>query len=168
MEELDKIYTKTGDKGTTALYTGERVDKDSFRVEAYGTIDELDSVLGMARSVVVSAEVKETIYKLQKDLWMLMADIASLGVKEPNISEDNVTHLEGLIDYYQGKLEPVSEFLVPGSTYPAGVLDLARTVARRAERALWRVSRTEEVHESNLKYLNRLSDLCYTLGRIES
>ena len=68
MEEMDKIYTKTGDKGTTALYTGERVDKDSLRVEAYGTIDELDSVLGMARASVVSEEVKETIYKLQKDL----------------------------------------------------------------------------------------------------
>ena len=97
-----------------------------------------------------------------------MADIASLGVKEPSISEANVTDLENFIDHYQAKLPPVSEFLVPGSTYAAGVLDLARTVSRRAERALWRVSRTEQVHESNLKYLNRLSDLCYTLGRIES
>ena len=168
MEEMDKIQTKTGDKRTTALDTGERVDKDSLRVEAYGTIDELDSVLGMARASVVSEEVKETIYKLQKDLWMLMADIASLGVKEPSISEANVTDLENFIDHYQAKLPPVSEFLVPGNTYAAGVLDLARTVSRRAERALWRVSRTEHVHESNLKYLNRLSDLCYTLGRMES
>ncbi len=161
-----QVYTKTGDKGTTGLYTGERVDKDSLRVESYGTIDELDSVLGMARCVATHENVKGTILTVQSNLWKLMADIASVNL-EPTITEDHVKELEKTIDKYDAKLEPVSSFIIPGPTYSAAVLDLARTVTRRAERALWRLKKEEEVHESNLLYLNRLSDLCYILSRVE-
>lgn len=163
---MSKVYTKTGDKGQTSLYTGERVNKDCTRVETYGTIDELDSVLGLARASAKQEEVKEDIFKVQRELWLLMADVASLG-KEPNITADHVEALEKIIDKYDEKLEPLSEFLVPGDTFSAGTLDLARTVARRAERMMWRLSREESIHESDLKYINRLSDLCFTLGRAE-
>lgn len=164
---MDKVYTKTGDKGTTGLYTGERVDKDCTRVEAYGSIDEIDSVLGMARAAAVQDEVRKDIYYLQKSLWMLMADVASKG-SEAHIKEKQVEELEHMIDKYDEMLEPITEFLVPGETISAAYLDLARTVTRRAERQMWRLKKEEEVHESNIRYLNRLSDLCFTLARAEA
>ena len=149
---MSKVYTRTGDKGKTSLYTGERVSKGSLRVETYGTVDEVDSVLGMARAFATHDNVKETIYKIQKDLWLLMADIASVG-KEANIISDNVTELEQIIDKY---------------TQSASFLDMARSVVRRAERDMWRLAETEEVHETGIRYLNRLSDLCFTLSRYEA
>lgn len=164
---MAKVYTRTGDRGQTSLYTGERVSKGSLRVETYGTIDEVDSVLGSARAFVVHQNVKETIFKIQKDLWLLMADVASLG-KEPNISSDHVKDLEQTIDKYMEELEPLDHFLVPGETQGAAFLDVARAVVRRAERSMWRLSETEEVHESGIRYLNRLSDLCFTLSRYET
>ena len=109
------VYTKTGDKGTTGLYTGERINKSSVRVDVYGTIDEIDSVLGMARASVLNEEVRETIYLLQKYLWLLMADVASLN-KDSNITDDHVSELENIIDDYDKKLEPLSKFIVPGDT----------------------------------------------------
>lgn len=164
---MAKVYTRTGDRGQTSLYTGERVSKGSLRVETYGTIDEVDSVLGSARAFVVHQNVKETIFKIQKDLWLLMADVASLG-KEPNIGSDHVKDLEQTIDKYTEELEPLDYFLVPGETQGAAFLDVARAVVRRAERSMWRLSETEEVHESGIRYLNRLSDLCFTLSRYET
>ena len=164
---MAKVYTRTGDRGQTSLYTGERVSKGSLRVETYGTIDEVDSVLGSARAFVVHQNVKETIFKIQKDLWLLMADVASLG-KEPNIGSDHVKDLEQTIDKYMEELEPLDHFLVPGETQGAAFLDVARAVVRRAERSMWRLSEAEEVHESGIRYLNRLSDLCFTLSRYET
>ncbi len=164
---MSKIYTRTGDKGKTSLYTGERVAKGSLRVETYGTIDEVDSVLGMARAFAAHDNVKETVYKVQKDLWLLMADIASIG-KDANITADHVTELEKIIDEYTNSLAPIDHFLVPGDTQGSSFLDVARSVVRRAERSLWRLAETEEVHESGIRYLNRLSDLCFTLSRYES
>lgn len=164
---MAKVYTRTGDKGKTSLYTGERVSKASVRVETYGTIDEADSVLGMARAFATHDNVKKTIYKVQKELWLLMADIASLG-KEPNITEDTVTEVEKTIDAYTEELAPLDHFLVPGETKSSAPLDMARSVVRRAERLMWKLGETEDIHESDLKYLNRLSDLCFTLSRYES
>ena len=164
---MSKIYTRTGDKGKTSLYTGERVAKGSLRVETYGTIDEVHSVLGMARAFAAHDNVKETVYKVQKDLWLLMADIASIG-KDANITADHVTELEKIIDEYTNSLAPIDHFLVPGDTQGSSFLDVARSVVRRAERSLWRLAETEEVHESGIRYLNRLSDLCFTLSRYES
>lgn len=164
---MAKVYTRTGDKGKTSLYTGERVSKASLRVETYGTIDEADSVLGMARAFATHDKVKETVFKVQKELWLLMADIASLGT-EPNIKEEHVTALEHTIDEYDAELAPLDHFLVPGETKSSAPLDMARSVVRRAERLMWRLGEEEDIHESDLKYLNRLSDLCFILARYES
>ena len=164
---MSKVYTRTGDRGKTSLYTGERVSKDSLRVEAYGSVDEADSVLGQARAFAVHENVKSTIYKLQKDLWMLMADVASVG-NEPNIKPEDVTELERLIDSYTESLQPLDHFLVPGETKSESFLNETRSVVRRAERAMWRLNESEPVNEVDIRYLNRLSDLCFTLGRYES
>ena len=164
---MSKVYTRTGDRGKTSLYTGERVSKDSLRVEAYGSVAEADSVLGQARAFAVHENVKSTIYKLQKDLWMLMADVASVG-NEPNIKPEDVTELERLIDSYTESLQPLDHFLVPGETKSESFLNAARSVVRRAERAMWRLNESEPVNEVDIRYLNRLSDLCFTLGRYES
>ena len=164
---MSKVYTRTGDRGKTSLYTGERVSKDSLRVEAYGSVDEADSVLGQARAFAVHENVKSTIYKLQKDLWMLMADVASVG-NEPNIKPEDVTELERLIDSYTESLQPLDHFLVPGETKSESFLNAARSVVRRAERAMWRLNESEPVNEVDIRYLNRLSYLCFTLGRYES
>ena len=164
---MSKVYTRTGDRGKTSLYTGERVSKDSLRVEAYGSVDEADSVLGQARAFAVHENVKSTIYKLQKDLWMLMADVASVG-NEPNIKPEDVTELERLIDSYTESLQPLDHFLVPGETKSESFLNAARSVVRRAERAMWRLNESVPVNEVDIRYLNRLSDLCFTLGRYES
>ena len=164
---MSKVYTRTGDRGKTSLYTGERVSKDSLRVEAYGSVDEADSVLGQARAFAVHENVKSTINKLQKDLWMLMADVASVG-NEPNIKPEDVTELERLIDSYTESLQPLDHFLVPGETKSESFLNAARSVVRRAERAMWRLNESEPVNEVDIRYLNRLSDLCFTLGRYES
>ena len=164
---MSKVYTRTGDRGKTSLYTGERVSKDSLRVEAYGSVDEADSVLGQARAFAVHENVKSTIYKLQKDLWMLMADVASVG-NEPNIKPEDVTELERLIDSYTESLQPLDHFLVPGETKSESFLNAARSVVRRAERAMWRLNESEPVNEVDIRYLNRLSGLCFTLGRYES
>lgn len=164
---MSKVYTRTGDRGKTSLYTGERVSKDSLRVEAYGSVDEADSVLGQARAFAVHENVKSTIYKSQKDLWMLMADVASVG-NEPNIKPEDVTELERLIDSYTESLQPLDHFLVPGETKSESFLNARRSVVRRAERAMWRLNESEPVNEVDIRYLNRLSDLCFTLGRYES
>lgn len=167
MTKKASVYTRTGDKGKTSLFTGERVSKGSLRVDAYGTIDEADSVLGMARAFATSDKVKEIIYKIQKTLSSLMADVASQG-KTAHITDEHVTELEHIIDVLDEQLHPLQYFLVPGETQASSFLDLARTVVRRAERLMWRLDETEEVHEVDIRYLNRLSDLCFTLSRYES
>lgn len=121
----------------------------------------------MARAFAEHDNVKETIFKIQKDLWMLMADVASIG-KDATITDEHVTELEHIIDSYDADLEPLNHFIVPGESKGAAPLDIARSVVRRAERLMWKLSETEEIHESDLKYLNRLSDLCFVLSRYES
>lgn len=161
------VYTKTGDTGTTGLYTGERVPKSSLRVEAYGIIDELQAFIGLARAYAENARVQVELYDLERTLWTLMADIASLN-KAPDVTDQQVRHLEKVIDKFDEKLEPLSNFVVPGDKRSSAYLHVARTIARRAERALWRVLDSgESVHASNLRYLNRLSDLCFILCRVE-
>lgn len=162
-----KVYTRTGDKGTTGLFTGQRVPKGSLRVETYGTVDEADSVLGMARAFAVHDNVRDIIYKVQKYLWLLMADVASLE-KKPNIKDENITELESIIDSLDKSLKPLNHFIVPGESQSASFLDLARAVVRRAERCFWRLGETEEIHEEDVRFLNRLSDLCFILSRYES
>ena len=160
------IYTKTGDAGETGLYTGERVRKSSLRVAVYGTVDELDSVLGLARACVAKAEVRERVLVLQKKLPALMADLASRA-QEAMIAEADVAALEQAMDELEGRLPPLTSFLVPGDTQGGAALDHARTVTRRAERLFCRLAEEEEVHDTDRRYLNRLSDYCFLLMRLE-
>ncbi len=160
------VYTKTGDKGTTGLYTGERVKKASIRVEAYGTIDELQAFLGLARAHATNESIQGELLTIEKELWMLMADVASLNTAA-TIIEDSVLRLEQVIDSYDVSLAPLTKFVCPGDKQSSSYLHVARTITRRAERLLWGVSDVEEVHEANLRYLNRLSDLCFIMARVE-
>ena len=161
-----KIYTKTGDKGFTSLYTGERVEKNSVRVQVYGAIDEADSALGIARAFVEVEAVREKIFAVQKLLPKLMADFASLN-REPTITFDDVKNLEAEMDALESSLPPLKEFLIPGKTKGGAFLDLARTITRRAERLSCELAKAEKVHEADKIFLNRLSDFCFLLMRKE-
>ncbi len=160
------VYTKTGDNGETGLYTGERLSKEDPRVQAYGTIDEANSVLGMARAFSEIPEVREKILQLQKLLPKLMADIASLN-KPAMITSGDVKQLEEEMDEMEKALPPLRNFLIPGDTKAGAMLDLARTTVRRAERNFCKLSRFEAVHEVDGIFLNRLSDYCFLLMRVE-
>ena len=161
-----KIYTKTGDKGLTSLYTGERVEKNSLRVQVYGAIDEADSALGIARAFVEVEDVREKIFAVQKLLPKLMADFASLN-REPTINSADVKFLEEEMDALENSLPPLREFLIPGNSKGGAFLDLARTITRRAERLACELSKSEEVHEVDKIFLNRLSDYCFLLMKCE-
>lgn len=161
-----KIYTKTGDAGTTGLYTGERVEKNSLRVQVYGAIDEADSAFGLARAFATVDDVREKIFSVQKKLPRLMADFASLN-REPTITAEDVSQLESDMDALEGALPPLKEFLIPGASKGGAFLDLARTVTRRAERLACELAKVEPVHESDKIFLNRLSDYCFLLMRRE-
>lgn len=160
------VTTKTGDKGQTSLFTGERVDKDSLRVEVYGTIDEVDAALAMARAFSEKDEVTKRIYGAQQKLGRLMADFASLG-KEPLITAADVKAMEDDIAVLEDALPEQNSFIIPGDTKAGAMLDHARTVVRRAERLAIRLAKTEAVAESDRLFLNRLSDYCYLLMRLE-
>ncbi|HTV31580.1 MAG TPA: cob(I)yrinic acid a,c-diamide adenosyltransferase [Methylocella sp.] len=173
---LNRIYTKTGDDGTTALGNGERREKCDVRVEAYGTIDETNSAIGVAR-VALSAEpdyarVDAMLLCVQNDLFDLGADLCMplrVGGLEPQlrIVDSQVERLERKIDELNAELEPLRSFILPGGSPAAAALHLARTVTRRAERLLVALARTpgESVGEPVLKYVNRLSDFLFVAAR---
>lgn len=163
-----KVYTKTGDQGFTSLLTGERVLKTSLRVEAYGTVDEINSVFGIARAICCNSDVKQTVFKLQKLLMLIMADLASIQTENFYIKADSVSTLEAAIDEFDANIAPLKSFIVPGDTPAAAYLDLARTVSRRAERQVLRLMAKEKVNGVVAILLNRLSDLCFVLSRVEA
>lgn len=160
------VYTKTGDKGETGLYTGERVKKNSKRVSAYGAIDECGSALALARAFSQNDEIKEKIFKLQKLLPLLMADLASLN-QESLIKEEHLKTLEKEMDDIENNLPPLKSFIIAGDSKSGAALDLARTMLRRAEREFLSLKETETVHEIDGIFLNRLSDYVFLLMRIE-
>lgn len=173
---LTRIYTKTGDKGETGLAGGVRVPKDSDRIEAYGTVDELNSIVGMVRSFFKEVPNRELfqkidprLYKIQNILFVVGADLATApGKTYPHrvlVQDKQVTELEGWIDEWQQDLKPLPEFILPGGGKVASLLHQARTVSRRAERLVVRLSRKEEVRPEVLRYLNRLSDAFFVLAR---
>jgi cob(I)alamin adenosyltransferase len=168
MSKKAAVYTRTGDKGTTGLYTGERVSKCSTRVESYGNLDEITSALGLARSLVKRDDVKEAIFNVQKLLMSMMADVASLNLPQPYITEEHVKLFESTIDKFDAMLQPLSHFIIPGDSPGARALDIARTTTRRAERQLLRRNETEPVNPQLLICVNRLSDLCFILARVET
>ena len=160
------VYTKTGDKGETSLYTGERVAKSSLRVETYGTVDEAGAALGLARSLCENKDVQGRIRKLQELLPSLMADLASVG-QEPRINAVRIGEIEKAMDEIENALPPLKCFIISGDSRGGAALDLARAIFRRAERHFCRLSETEATHDSNRILLNRLSDYAFLLMRLE-
>ena len=169
-----KIYTKTGDAGETGLFGGGRVPKDHPRVEAYGEIDELNAVLGAARSVELMPRIDEVIAPVQRDLFSLGAllatpDLAKMHqhLEKARIDEGRVAQLERAIDDCEGELEPLRAFILPGGTPKSAALHVARTVCRRAERRVIALRHAgTEIPDVVVAYLNRLSDLLFVLARV--
>ncbi|AUM14125.1 cob(I)yrinic acid a,c-diamide adenosyltransferase [Ketobacter alkanivorans] len=162
---LSKIYTRTGDKGTTGLGDGSRVDKDSLRVEAYGTTDELNSVIGMVLSeATVTEPVQGWLLEIQHDLFDIGAELCVPGHKV--ITEAFVQRLEQHIDAMNSELPYLKEFILPGGNRAATTCHLARTVCRRSERRVLSLSKAEPINEWGLKYLNRLSDFLFVAARV--
>ena len=164
-----KIYTTTGDHGETSLYGGRRVLKDSLRIESYGTVDELNSALGVARAWKPVPDVDGILGRIQNKLFVLGADLATpvdkKGAGVERIREEDVTDLERMIDTLDSQLRPLSSFILPGGSHLAAQLHLARTICRRAERLVVRLSREEKIESTCIVFLNRLSDLLFVLAR---
>jgi cob(I)alamin adenosyltransferase len=164
-----RIYTRTGDKGETGLVGGTRISKGSPRVEAYGNVDELNSVLGLARAFLKDKEIDLILEEVQRDLFVAGADLASSGgaTREvPRISKERVAEMEKTIDKFEGELVPLRAFILPGGGAAGSLLHYARTVARRAERRIVTLSKTEKVNEQVIPYMNRLSDLLFVVARV--
>ena len=168
-----KIYTKTGDTGHTGLFGGSRVPKDDPRVEAYGDVDELNAVIGMARAVELMPRVDELLVPVQRDLFAIGALLATPDrekmaqhLQKARIDERRIAELEQAIDDAESELEPLRAFILPGGTPKAAALHVARTVCRRAERHVVRLQHAVELPALAVIYLNRLSDLLFTLARL--
>jgi cob(I)alamin adenosyltransferase len=173
MVVLNRIYTRTGDQGTTALATGERRQKFDLRIEAYGTVDETNACLGLARLHTAGQPVDSMLGRIQNDLFDLGADLATPETDKPRrraalrITDAQVERLEQEIDELNGELESLRSFILPGGTPAAAYLHLARTVCRRAERLVVELSTKpdEKVSPAAVKYLNRLSDFLFVAAR---
>ncbi|MEM8774953.1 MAG: cob(I)yrinic acid a,c-diamide adenosyltransferase [Pseudomonadota bacterium] len=173
MVVLSKIYTKTGDAGETALGNGARVAKHSMRVGAYGTVDEVNATLGMAR-LHAKGDIDEALARIQNDLFDLGADLCRPDMEKDaeaeypplRVSDAQVERLEGEIDAMNAKLEPLRSFILPGGSELAASMHMSRTVARRAERLTVELATVEAVNPAAVKYLNRLSDWFFVAARI--
>jgi cob(I)alamin adenosyltransferase len=162
---LSKIYTRTGDDGTTGLGNGNRVAKDNARVEAYGTVDELNSAIGMILSIGNLPEaISGTLIEVQHDLFDLGGELCIPGSRA--ITAQQVTRLETTLDAYNDALPALKEFILPGGGPAAAACHLARTIARRAERRAWTLAKKESLSRDLTNYLNRLSDLLFVLARV--
>lgn len=173
MVVLNRIYTRTGDDGTTALGSGERRPKFDLRIEAYGTVDETNACIGVARlsAAVEDKEVDAMLGRIQNDLFDLGADLctpdtgAKLEYEPLRVVAAQVDRLEAEIDRLNADLQPLRSFVLPGGTAAAAALHVARTVSRRAERLIVHLAQTEPVGEPALKYMNRLSDFLFVASR---
>ena len=179
MVTLTRIYTKGGDKGQTSLGRGERVPKHDLRVEAYGTVDEANSAIGIVRSAIARTvkrdcqrtEVEAMLARIQNDLFDLGADLCTIMGKTKKdrpalrIVASQVERLEREIDAMNGQLQPLTSFILPGGSEAAAYLHLARTIARRAERRMTALAAKQAVNPEAIKYINRLSDHLFVLGR---
>lgn len=170
-----KIYTRTGDSGETALFGGGRVGKHHARVEAYGTVDELNAVIGWCLVQVADATIHERLQELQHDLFALGSELATPPAREgrtrpetPPLPTGRIDAMEAWMDEADGELPPLRAFVLPGGTTGAAALHVARTVCRRAERAVVALAQTEPVTGGVVPYLNRLSDLLFTFARLEN
>jgi cob(I)alamin adenosyltransferase len=162
---LSKIYTRTGDDGSTGLGDGSRVPKESLRVEAYGTVDEANSAIGVVLSIAtLPAAVTRCLTDVQHDLFDLGGELCIPGHRM--IHASHVERLEQELDGFNQSLPPLKEFILPGGGPAASACHVARTVCRRAERRCWSLARAEDVAPETLRYLNRLSDLLFVLARV--
>jgi len=171
-----KVYTKTGDRGTTALFGGTRVPKDHIRIESYGTVDELNSHIGLIRDQEINSNYKEILIEIQDRLFTAGAILATPPDKEtlkngkprlniPKISENDIELLENEIDAMESDLTPMTHFVLPGGHSTVSYCHIARCVCRRAERLSVHLAHIEPIDELVLKYLNRLSDYLFVLAR---
>ena len=169
-----KIYTKTGDSGSTGLFGGGRVGTDHPRVEAYGDVDELNACLGLARSIEVMPRIDEVLVPLQRDLFAIGAILATPNLDKmreqlakARIDDERIAELERAIDQGEAELEPLTAFILPGGTPKSAALHVARTVCRRAERKVVHLRHgVPEIPALAVRYLNRLSDLLFVLARV--
>jgi cob(I)alamin adenosyltransferase len=169
-----KIYTKTGDNGTTGLFGGKRVNKNDLRIDAYGTIDELNSMLGVTDTEVKTAEIKEEINIIQNELFVVGSDLSSPVSSEPKkfdvprINDSHIERIEKRIDYFQDQLPELKSFILPGGNKGASLLHLSRSICRRSERKIAALSQNENIGNFILKFVNRLSDFLFVLARFEN
>ena len=175
MVKLNKIYTKTGDDGTTGLSDGSRVKKFDLRPSAYGDVDELNSFIGLSINCIDKDKkynfLIKILKKIQNDLFDLGADLSTPIEENPKfeplrINDTQVLNLENLIDKFNTKLEPLNSFILPGGSEISCWLHVARTVARRAERSISKLSDSNQVNKQSLMYINRLSDFLFVVSRI--
>lgn len=170
-----KLYTRTGDEGETSLFGGGRVSKADVRVDAYGTVDELNAVIGWALTQVRDAEVRSRLERVQHDLFTLGADLSTPPPAEgrrrpetPALPLDRVEEMEAWIDAAERELPPLRAFILPGGTPGGAALHVTRTVCRRAERAVVALAARDAVSDGVFRYLNRLSDLLFVFARVEN
>jgi cob(I)alamin adenosyltransferase len=166
-----RIYTKTGDSGTTGLFGGRRVPKHHLRIEAYGTVDELNATLGMVLALEIPVHIREQLLAISTDLFTAGADLATPldpppAYAIPRILPEHVLHLERRIDEFDAVLPSLSTFILPGGTELAAHLHLARTICRRAERRCSALAEEEEIGSVIIQYLNRLSDYLFVAARM--
>jgi cob(I)alamin adenosyltransferase len=169
-----KIYTKTGDQGETGLFGGERVSKHSTRLDAYGTVDELNSYIGYTITEVISNDIKSLLTDVQQKLFVVGSDLATpqteknQKLKITRTPDHYISETEKLIDNYESQLEELKNFILPGGSKGAALLHICRTIARRAEREIVALKNTEEIGNNIIIFLNRLSDLFFVLSRFEN
>jgi len=165
---IDKVVTKVGDEGFTYIIGGARVKKSSARVEAYGNVDEVNSLIGVIISFMKSEDKEEIdlLQSIQNSLFIAGSDLAAkLDTPSPRINENHINYLEDMIDKYNKQLSPLEDFILPSGNNVSSMLHLARTVIRRAERSIVRLSEEEEINPKLIIYFNRLSDLFFILAR---
>lgn len=161
---LSKIYTRTGDRGTTGLGDGSRVDKDNLRVEAFGTVDELNSAVGLVLTIDLPEDIRQCLVRIQHELFDLGGELCIPGTTM--IPGSYVDGLERDLDGFNKDLPPLKDFILPGGSEAAARCHLARTTARRAERRVISLAHDQEVNEASIRYLNRLSDLLFVISRV--
>lgn len=173
MPRITRVYTRTGDDGTTRLGGGQVVAKDSLRIETYGTVDELNSTLGAALASGLDGSLVDDALRIQNELFHLGSDLCVLeedkaAIPVPQIEDRHVEALERLMDRLSEELAPLENFVLPGGTPAAALLHVARTVCRRAERLLVALAKHEAIHPPTVRYLNRLSDALFVMARYDN
>lgn len=173
MVHINRVYTRAGDDGTTALGGGQRVPKESLRIEAYGTVDELNSAVGVAVNSGLQDAMREPFFIIQQVLFNVGSDLCVLEADKqrfavPGVEQRHIDQLEQWIDGWNEDLEPLRSFILPGGGLAAAQLHVARTVCRRAERLVIALSREEPVSPQVVPYLNRLSDLLFVASRYQA